>query len=415
MSQDIRSRYIGPCYYNCSNNHGPRIDLASFIIRLLLFDTYIIDSNKLNEIIEIISYFGYGGTKEILNSGAIRIHSEAYAIGQTGQTGLGFRGKKKDGSPKELLPLNSFSFDVIMHLDKKKIMHDDLQKVHSIKGIKQKEAINLKKLIANNLVWYPEESAKKILHQHLDDLRINTPNIKRAILSKAAEILGVPKISKDFSLSIEVDEMDDVHISSDISKILSIDEQTTHNIFGSALLAVGALNKRIETMRVFSAVTGFRENELSIFEDKVEFIINNISPAPVEEKLSRILSWQNFPDLYSAITSRKLNIESLLKIRESNECKEFRNWLWSCDSLEVKEMEARLASLSARLSLKLTGTTSKAIRWLATTGAGFIPPIGLALGPTLGFLDTFLIEKFLPKSGVLTFLGRMYPSVFKGT
>ena len=302
-----------------------------------------------------------------------------------------------------------------MHTDKKRIMHNDFQKIHSINGVTQKEAINLKKLISNNLVWYPKESAKHILRQHLHDLRNNAPNIKKAILSKAREILGSQNIYKDFSMSIDVDEEDDIHITSDFSEVFSVDEQTTHNIFGSALLAIGALNKRIETMRAFSAVTGFRENELSIFEDKVEFITNSFSPTTQEEKMRNILSWHHFPDLNSAIKSKKLNIENLLKIRESNECKEFRNWLWACDLLEVEEMEARLASLSTRLSLKITSTPLKAIRWLTTTGVGFIKPIGLVLGPILGFLDTFLIEKFFPKSGVLTFLGRMYPSVFKGT
>ena len=415
MSNDIRSRYIGPCYSQDDNKQEPTTDLATFILRLLLFDTYILESNKLKEFENIISYFGYGGAKEILNSGAIRIHSEAYAIGQTGQTGLGFRGKKKDGSPKKLLPLNSYSFDIIMHSGKKKIMHDDLQKIHSIKGITQKEAIKLKGLIAGNLVWYPEESARYILRQHLDDLRKNTPNLKKAILSKAKEKLGVSNVHEDFSLFVDVDEDDDVHISSDLSKTLSLDEQTIHKIVESALLAVGALNKRIETMRAFSAVTGFRENELSIFEEKVEFILNTVAPEPQEEKLNNILSWQQFPDLNTAIKSKRLNIETLLKVRESQECKEFRNWLWSCDSLEVEELKARLTSLSARLSLKMTGMPSKALRWFTTTGIGLEPHIGLVAGPILGLLDTFLLDKFLPKSGVLTFLGRMYPSIFKGT
>lgn len=101
-------------------------------------------------------------------------------------------------------------------------------------------------------------------------------------------------------------------------------------------------------------------------------------------------------------------------MRESRECIEFRNWLWNSDSLEVNELKERFESLSVRLSLKMSGKVSKTLRWLTTTGVGFIPPIGLIAGPALGFLDTFLLDKLLPKSGIITFIGKIYPTIFKG-
>ena len=181
------------------------------------------------------------------------------------------------------------------------------------------------------------------------------------------------------------------------------------------MLAIGGLNKRIETMRAFSAITGFRENELSIFEDKLKFISATISPEDKEERLKEVLSWPIFPELSTAIADKKLHIDTLLKVRESPECLEFRSWLWDRDSLKTEELKERINSLSAKLSLKLSGKSSKAIRWLSTTGAGFLPGVGIVAGPVLGFLDTFLVEKMLPKSGVLTFLGKQYPTIFKGT
>ncbi|HDL07284.1 MAG TPA: hypothetical protein ENG35_00910 [Desulfobacteraceae bacterium] len=416
MNKDIRRRYVGSCYEIDAESKKPQFDITSIILRMILFDTFILQSNNLDEFEILVNSFGYGGVKEILSSGALRIHSEAHAVGQTGQTGLGFRGKKKDGTPKDLLPLNSFSFDVIMHADSKKIMHRNMQKIHNISNIQHKEAIKLKRLIADNLVFYPKESTIYILNQMLNDLKNNTPNIKKAIISSAKKQLNISSLpSEKLSYEIEVDDENDVHVNSNLSQMLGIDGNDAHKILEKALLAIGGLNKRIETMRSFSAVTGFRENELSIFEDKLEFLSASISPDDKEKHLSNVLSWPIFPELSTAIADKKLNIDTLLKVRESPECQEFRSWLWDCDSLETEELKDRINSISAKLSLKLSGKTSKAIRWLSTTGAGFLPVVGVVAGPVLGFLDTFLLEKMLPKSGVLTFLGKQYPTIFKGT
>jgi hypothetical protein len=412
--EDIRSRYIGHCWSDIEESNEPKVDLSTFVLRLLLFDTYILDSNSLKEFGSLIDAFGYGGVKEILLSGALRIHCESHVIGQTGQTGGGFRGRKRDGSPKILLPLNSYSFDVITHSDKQKEMREDMQHIYNIGGVQHKEAINLKRLIADNLVWFPKESFNTMLNQLLNDFRVKTPNIMNVVLTRLNRELTNGEGIKDFTFNIEVDEENDVHVSSDLSRNFGFNEHKVHEIFQGALLAIGGLNMRIETMRAFSALTGFRMNELNVFEEKVEFLIDIMSSETAEDKLQRILSWPQFPNLDKAIYDKKVNIETLLKIRDSAECREFRQWLWTNGSLAVDELQERLESLTNRLSLQMSGKTARVVRWLTTTGVGFIPGVGQVAGPLLGLLDTFLIDKLLRSSGVLTFIGTMYPSIFKG-
>jgi len=46
---------------------------------------------------------------------------------------------------------------------------------------------------------------------------------------------------------------------------------------------------------------------------------------------------------------------------------------------------------------------------------GIIPVTGQILGPALDALDTFLLEKVLPESGVLMFVNDLYPSIFTRT
>jgi hypothetical protein len=44
-----------------------------------------------------------------------------------------------------------------------------------------------------------------------------------------------------------------------------------------------------------------------------------------------------------------------------------------------------------------------------------IPVYGTAAGAGLGLIDTFLLDKVLPKSGPVTFLGTLYPSIYQNS
>jgi len=67
----------------------------------------------------------------------------------------------------------------------------------------------------------------------------------------------------------------------------------------------------------------------------------------------------------------------------------------------------------SKVRLSVQTLPGKAIRLLTTTGIGSIPPIGLIAGFVASAVDTFLLEKMLPKSGVVAFLSNLYPSVFE--
>ena len=68
-------------------------------------------------------------------------------------------------------------------------------------------------------------------------------------------------------------------------------------------------------------------------------------------------------------------------------------------------MKNKLASLAGR-------SGGKAVRLVATTLIGNIPVAGLFLGPAAGAIDSFLVDRVLPQSGVFAFLTDMYPSLF---
>ena len=70
---DLRTRLIAPAFRTL--NAKKTFDLDEFIKRVLLFETYIIDSEKLAEVPYLIRAFGFDGFLAILESGFVRMNS----------------------------------------------------------------------------------------------------------------------------------------------------------------------------------------------------------------------------------------------------------------------------------------------------------------------------------------------------
>ena len=51
--------------------------------------------------------------------------------------------------------------------------------------------------------------------------------------------------------------------------------------------------------------------------------------------------------------------------------------------------------------------------FITSNALGLIPGAGIVLGPIASGIDTFLVDKVFSTSGILTFIGKMYPSLFK--
>jgi hypothetical protein len=102
-----------------------------------------------------------------------------------------------------------------------------------------------------------------------------------------------------------------------------------------------------------------------------------------------------------------------LKIRESKEVKEFRQWLLEIDKYSDLELLEAMENLKTKFSEFFNSRTGHVIRFLVTTGSSLISGLPLPLGIGLTSLDKFLSKKVLPKSGPLTFINKLYPSIFK--
>lgn len=403
---DIRKRLISPCASGSAQD-GVKVDRSGLVLRLLLFEKYIFQSIGLREFPEIVKAFGYGPVRTLLTSKAIDIHCEQLTTAQIGQFECPRRHEKG------FLPYGSYSPTYVTSVSRDEYVRESLQHLNGIKGILKKEVIKLKQNVVACLLRPNPAVPDEMMRQFKADLRSNVPTIKSAIAHVLKERLKTEVKPTDFSIHIHQIDDEDFRTESNISDVFHLNQQEVHQIVEKGILAIGGLNQRIAEMKAFSALSGFMSGELPLFEQKLDFLSQTLSPDIQESRFKRVHVLAGFQDLDDLIERGGVDLHKLLEIRETRECKEFRDWLWSIDSITDEEMEDRIRSLREKLSWFAHAKRGKTIRWLASTGAGLIPGVGNVAGAVAGFLDTFLLEKVLSHPGPITFLSRLYPAIYK--
>lgn len=406
---DIRKRVIAPFAQGSPTDKASPVDLSGFIIKLLLFDKYICQSANLEEIPHLIKAFGYEGVRALLSSKAIDIHCDLVGIAQIGQASV-LESRRKKG----ILPLGSFSFSTFrLATERRQFIHERLQSFHKIEGLHKRDIIKLKGEVAARILPISTQADEDTLQQLKADLNANVPNVKSAIAQALNSKLQTEVSPSDLSIQIHQIAEDDFSAETNLIKDFRLTVEDAHKVVEGGLLTIGRLNRRVADMKAFSALSGFKDLELPMFEQKLDFISRALSLDAQEQRIKRVFAIKGFQDLDDLIDRGQVNMIKLLEIRETRECREFRDWLWSVDSATDEEIDERVNSLRDKLSWFAHGKGGKSVRWLASTGIGLIPVVGTIAGGVTGLLDTFLLEKVIPTPGAISFLNNMYPSIFR--
>ena len=125
------------------------------------------------------------------------------------------------------------------------------------------------------------------------------------------------------------------------------------------------------------------------------------------KRFDRVLLVADLPDLGFAARTGNLNVDQLLKVRETKECKNFRTWLASTDTATDDEVTEAIRGFRQRLALLAASMPGKALRWLAVKGAS------VKLGPVPGLIDKYVVDRILPRPGPAAFLSRSFRGVYQ--
>jgi hypothetical protein len=391
---EIQNRLIGESAI-MANGKVADIDMAGLLRRLLLFDGYVMTSVRLQEFPLLTKYLGFTGLRDLLASGLIEIRCECVQLGQTAQCSV-------LGRP--VLPLYSYRFDVVDSHDRAKYISDGLRPMHDVSWITHNQVLKLKNSIVDAIRPLPQEIKRRLFpafQSEFQNLRLLRTAIDMALLRRL-KAYQVP-----FSLALHQESVDAFKVDTDLAEIAKVSDLEAHQIVECGIMAVAGLSQAVLEMDTYSAISGFCDEDLPLFRHKLRHFYELASSEKREESFDRVIE---IADVVQSSEEKTIDIEALLKVRESSDLRDFRRWLMEIGSCTDRQIHDAVAGLRAKIVLKLGGRLARMIRVLITSGTVLKSVTGSI---ALTACDQILAEKLFPRTGIAAFVNELYPSLFK--
>ena len=399
--RDIARHLLAPCGEFDSKAEDIRLDVSGLIVRLLLFDTYILDSTRLLEIPHLAGVFGYDGLLELLRSGTLEIH--------TGTRGIALIRNRPPGVPSS--NPGAHTVRLIQSANPDSELGENLTESLKRLNLPRSKRDRLDARVRESLRFMPPNAGVVAMEQLERDLLRGSDEIRRAIAA-ALRKLGIEIGVDDFELEFQLDQKGMYRHATDLGKTHNLNVQQVHEILENAILAVGALETRLEEMRELQAISGFRGDDLPMFDAKLDFLTKSFAPEEREASFRRVLDVAGVPSIPVG-TAAQIDVEKLLKIRQSAEHREFLDMLPEIGTMSDEDIRDIMTSFGARVSTLIHGPVGRVLRFLTIAGLGVVPQAGPAVSIALGTIDTFLLKKVIPYRGPAAFINQQYPSLFE--
>jgi hypothetical protein len=274
-----------------------------------------------------------------------------------------------------------------------------------VPGLSNQRREALSNLLLNRVLKPGASYGPDLLAQVRTDLRGNVHLVKSVLLKKHPELTGK---FDGLQISLEETSLGVQRFGTNLQKLLGISAEQEHDMLTTAVLTVSTLNQSLADMHEYNAISLFEEGDAPLLFGKIAGIIAQYNPQIEERSFLRVIEIAGIPEL---LVSGKIDVSKLLTVRETNECREFRAWLSGADQIEDARLEKLLTGVRARAASFIASTTGKTVRLAVNAALGLIPGYGTMMSLAEGAADSFLLDKLLPSSGVLSFLNQSIPSV----
>lgn len=267
-------------------------------------------------------------------------------------------------------------------------------------------------MVADRLVSVPDIGTSTI-DQLYRDFESGSPWVRKSVCRVLSRRLARQITPADVEIRVHKVDENDIRVESNLSTRFALQEEAAYYVVQEALIAVGGMNHRLEQMRVMEGVSGCQEDDLNLFDDKLAFLAAQFDPNAQEGRFGRVLEIADLPDA-SMAEPGAIDVETLLQIRASDECRALRLWLRQTDGRSDGELRDSFHAVREALARCIGSRRGRAARFAVSGGLSFIPGAGLIAGPAASAVDTFLIDRVVGKPGPYSFLSHDYPSIFKG-
>lgn len=391
---DHREGVFGEC-----NGPDGAFDIGRFAERLLLFERVALRSVRLQELSAIARAVGVDGLTRLLNSGTLTLDCNAYGIGNRDQEPFNYC-VQTIYSPDAIARVGSYLDAVFI----------------GIPGLRQVERTRLGNAVERRVVALPPGFGVQSHRALRADLAANLAVIHEAAVLAASAIVGMKIRPSDLKLQLHLldDDGQGTRCTAESNLLqIGLSVEQAHTIIRGAVLAVAGTEHKLEQMKMHQSICSFRPSDVAVLDAKINFAWSQVVPDAQEKRLARVLQIAGFPDFTSAAAGDGIDFSRLLAARESDECIAFRRWLRTTDDASDEALEGQLSSIRTKLAAAARGAPGKIVRVATTTAIGAIPVVGLVAGAVASALDTFLVEKVLPKPGPTAFLDDAVRSILK--
>ncbi|ACA98833.1 MULTISPECIES: hypothetical protein [Cyanophyceae] len=380
------------------------LDFSSLINKLILFDKVILDSPNFYEVNGLVEELGFEQTLSLLSSGILKFSCDLRITSQVAQN-------QHIISSKKTYPQGFYQIQYAFAAEQKIWISDNLKNIRHSELSKSKVK-KLKLTVVESLDKNYLKDNIDLLKQTDEDLQFNR-GVKVATLNVLKKEYSMELDSEIFDIKLHQVDKSIFKVETNLSDLCSLNETEIYKIVEKAVLGIGNFNLRMAEMNMHNALSCFMRDEIDLLKNRLEYIFfKKDDPNKLEANFDSILNLKRHPKII-AESNPKIDINKLMKVRQSDELKLFRNWLKDIEEVKEKEILQELNSIRAKLGVNLNTNTGKFLRLGMSTLAGLIPNIGMQASIPLSVLDNFLLDKVLPASPIVTFVDDLYPSIFK--
>lgn len=401
-----RERHLGTIALASDDGSFAGADVGALVRRLLLFEHCVLESRFLAEVPSMVQAFGFSGLMRLLDEPDLTIICDAVTVGSTGQWSPPTKGSDRTIP----LPLGSYQISTVAHHEAEEPFATGLANVKGL-WLSDNQIRKLKRKFENKLQTYSRPGVAG----GGADLALRAQTSPSSIAGAIADdIRAKLDLSPNIGVRVELEVLPgpaEYKISTNLTADHGVEPERAHKVVEKSILGIHGMYQRLGLMQHYTAVSGFRNEELPYFSAHLDYLINLIDPNRQEERLERVVSLFGLPQLDGIRDGVTVDVAALLKLRHEPDCRALRAWLRGIDGTTDQDLSAQYGAIQERVSKLVHGAAGKSIRFLATTGLSMIPGLG-ALPTALSASDTFLIDRLVRKPGPMSFLGSSYPSIF---
>lgn len=402
----IRDRLLAPCATLLPDEDDVvTVDIGAVVRRLLLFDTYVLESIRFLETRALVEAFGFDGLLKLLGSGALKIRCQVCTLGHFPPA----MSSETEALGQGLLPPLSYRPVVVTSADQRSYISQCFRHI-AASGVSVRQERKLKRAYADSFVAELPESVG------VDALRTIPVDLRRRQLAQAAikraakSLLGADIPSDRIKIDVFPISDEEFRLESNVCDLSGCDALNHHKVLERAALALGELNLRFGEMQFYNAVSGVLDEDAALATNKLDFLMREAAPGIHEERFRRVVAIAGFPEV---APKARVDVDALLRARRSDELGAFRAWLRTSDGASDAEVADLLRGVRARVGSFMSGASGKSLRLLATTALGIVPGVGSVAGFVGSAIDSFVVDQLFPTNGPALFLGRYYAPILR--